>query len=106
MTLRGIVVAVARDASHRFAKRPREVIRLVAGIGVEGDAHAGTTVRHRSREAKTPDAPNLRQVHLIHEELLDELATLGFDVAPGDLGRTSPHGASICSGSSAAPGCG
>ena len=84
---RGTIVAVACDAGHRFAKPPREVIRLVAGIGVEGDAHAGTTVQHRSRAAKTPDAPNLRQFHLIQGELLDELAGLGFDVAPGKLGE-------------------
>jgi len=87
MTRRGTIVAVARDATHRFARPPREVVRLVAGLGVEGDAHAGTTVQHRSRMVTTPDAPNLRQVHLIHGELLDELAGLGFDVAPGALGE-------------------
>jgi MOSC domain-containing protein YiiM len=81
------VAAVHRDAQHRFSKVPVEAIRLVAGIGVEGDAHAGTTVRHRSRVATDPTRPNLRQVHLLHAELLDELAGRGFDVAPGQLGE-------------------
>ena len=81
------VIAVASDDAHRFAKRRREAIRLLAGLGVEGDAHCGTTVRHRSRVAKTPDAPNLRQVHLLQAELFDELAQAGFTVAPADLGE-------------------
>jgi MOSC domain-containing protein YiiM len=62
-------------------------IRLLAGLGVEGDAHAGTTVKHRSRVAKDPLAPNLRQVHLIHAELFDDVATRGFTVKPGELGE-------------------
>jgi MOSC domain-containing protein YiiM len=81
------VLAVASDPAHRFAKAPRESITLVEGLGVEGDAHRGKTVQHRSRVAKTPDAPNLRQVHLIHAELFDELAAAGFEVAPGMLGE-------------------
>lgn len=81
------VLAVASDDGHRFAKQPRDAIVLLAGLGVEGDAHCGVTVRHRSRVARTPDAPNLRQVHLIHAELLDELAEAGFRVAPGGLGE-------------------
>jgi MOSC domain-containing protein YiiM len=63
------------------------MIRLVAGLGVEGDAHLGETVKHRSRVARDPTQPNLRQVHLMHAELLDELAVAGFRVAPGDLGE-------------------
>ena len=81
------VVAVSRDGRHRFSKRATGAIRLIAGLGVEGDAHAGITVRHRSRIAKDPAAPNLRQVHLIHAELLDDLAAKGFAVSPGQLGE-------------------
>jgi MOSC domain-containing protein YiiM len=83
----GKVSAVARDNAHRFAKPTCDVIRLIAGLGVEGDAHCGQTVQHRSRVARTPAAPNLRQVHLIHAELFAELAAKGFSVAPGALGE-------------------
>ena len=82
-----IVFAVARASGHRFGKRVRGAIRLVAGIGVEGDAHAGVTVQHRSRQRWDRAAPNLRQVHLIHAELFDELADKGFAVAPGQMGE-------------------
>lgn len=81
------VVAVARDDGHRFSKPTVESITLVEQWGVEGDAHAGPTVRHRFRVAQDPTAPNLRQVHLIHAELLDELAGAGYRVAPGALGE-------------------
>ena len=83
----GRVVAVCRSAGHRFAKAPQESVRLLAGVGVEGDAHAGSTVQHLSRVRRDPAAPNLRQVHLIGEELLGELAGRGFTVSPGDLGE-------------------
>ena len=85
--LSGIVEAVSRSSSHRFSKRPELYIRLVANHGVEGDAHAGVTVKHRSRVAVNPNQPNLRQVHLIHAELHEELRTSGFNVAAGDLGE-------------------
>jgi MOSC domain-containing protein YiiM len=62
-------------------------IRLIAGIGVEGDAHAGVTVKHRSRVARDPTQPNLRQLHLLHAELFDELAAKGFRLSPGDIGE-------------------
>lgn len=81
------VISVARDDGHRFSKRLAPAIRLLAGLGVEGDAHCGATVKHRSRVAADPTAPNLRQVHLIQAELFDELAGKGFTVAPGDLGE-------------------
>ncbi len=81
------IAAVSRSAAHEFSKSPCTTINLVAGLGVEGDAHAGETVRHRSRVAKDPSQPNLRQVHLIATELLDELRERGFDVHPGDLGE-------------------
>jgi MOSC domain-containing protein YiiM len=70
-----------------MTKAPCTQIRLVAGLGVEGDAHAGATVQHRSRLRQTPHAPNLRQVHLIHSELFDELRTRGFAINPGDMGE-------------------
>src|SRR5215468_7763457 len=70
-----------------MSKGPETAIRLVAGLGVEGDAHAGATVRHRSRVARDPTQPNLRQVHLVHAELHDELHAAGFAVAPGAMGE-------------------
>jgi len=85
--MKGLVVAVASRAAHRFSKDVSESIRLVAGEGVAGDAHCGATVRHRSRVARDPTAANLRQVHLIHAELFDELRGRGFEIAPGDLGE-------------------
>lgn len=81
------VVAVARDDTHRFSKPLVDEIVLVAGWGVEGDAHAGTTVQHRSRVARDPSQPNLRQVHLMHAELFDEVAAEGFRVAAGEMGE-------------------
>jgi MOSC domain-containing protein YiiM len=81
------VAAVSRDDRHAFSKPVRESIRLVAGLGVEGDAHAGQSVQHLSRIARDPSAPNLRQVHLIHAELHDELGLRGYRVAPGDMGE-------------------
>lgn len=82
-----IVTAVARSPRHAFTKPAELVIRLLAGLGVEGDAHAGVTVRHRSRVARDPTVPNLRQVHLIQAELHDELKARGFRVGPGDMGE-------------------
>lgn len=79
--------SVHASAGHDFSKHEVAQIRLIAGIGVQGDAHAGSTVQHRSRVKADPTQPNLRQVHLIHEELLAELAAQGFQVPPGDLGE-------------------
>jgi MOSC domain-containing protein YiiM len=84
---RARVVAVSRDSDHRFSKPVVQELTLVEGWGVEGDAHAGTTVQHRSRVARDPSQPNLRQVHLIHAELFDEVAEAGYAVAPGELGE-------------------
>ena len=81
------VVSVALSATHSFSKPPADVIELVAGHGVRGDAHAGCTVRHRYLVRKDATAPNLRQVHLVQRELFDELADKGFSVAPGDIGE-------------------
>ncbi|MES2033781.1 MAG: MOSC domain-containing protein [Pseudomonadota bacterium] len=83
----GSVVAVSRLERHNISKSTRSSIRLVAGLGVEGDAHAGETVKHRSRVRRDPTQPNLRQVHLIHAELHDTLRAAGFEVAPGEMGE-------------------
>lgn len=83
----GIVVAVHGSKVHNFSKQSRDSITLLAGLGVEGDAHAGKTVQHRSRVKLDPSQPNLRQVHLIHAELHDELRDAGFAVQPGDMGE-------------------
>lgn len=83
----GGVTAVSRSAGHTFSKQAERVIRLLAGLGVEGDAHAGETVKHRSRVRADPTQPNLRQVHLIHAELHDELRAAGFRVEAGELGE-------------------
>ncbi len=82
-----VVTTVCRSATHTLSKPGIDVIRLEAGHGVEGDAHAGVTVKHRSRVARDPSAPNLRQVHLIHAELHDDLLASGFAVAPGTMGE-------------------
>jgi MOSC domain-containing protein YiiM len=83
----GTVIAVSISPNHFFSKSNQNNIKLVAGIGIEGDAHAGRTVKHRSRVAKDPSQPNLRQVHLIHTELHDELKDKGFNISPGDMGE-------------------
>jgi hypothetical protein len=80
------VLAVSRSARHSLSKAAAPEIRLCAGEGVEGDAHRGLTVQHRSRVARDPRALNLRQVHLLHAELFAELAASGFDVGPGPTG--------------------
>ena len=81
------VVSVAATATHRFSKTVLPEIELLEGLGVAGDAHQGVTVKHRSRVARDPTQANLRQVHLLHAELLDELAEAGFSVAAGDIGE-------------------
>ena len=81
------VVAVCFRRGHHFSKPPALSIRLLKGLGVEGDAHMGEKVKHPYLARKNPDAPNLRQVHLIHRELFDEVGAKGFDVKPGDLGE-------------------
>lgn len=83
----GRVIAVAASPGHGFSKTVREAVTLIAGRGVEGDAHAGETVKHRSRVAVDPTQPNLRQVHLVHAELFAELAARGFAIGPGDIGE-------------------
>ncbi|MGH7045241.1 MAG: MOSC domain-containing protein [Stellaceae bacterium] len=83
----GTVAAVSRSSTHTLSKPNEASIRLVTGLGVEGDAHQGVTVKHRSRVARDPTQPNLRQVHLVHAELHDELRVSGFAVSPGQMGE-------------------
>lgn len=83
----GRVVAVSKSPNHTMSKPNHAAIYLLTGLGIEGDAHLGTTVKHRSRVAQDPTQPNLRQVHLIHTELHAELRERGFDIAPGQMGE-------------------
>jgi MOSC domain-containing protein YiiM len=87
MSMAGTVLAVSRSATHSLGKENRPAIQLIAGLGVADDAHAGVTVQHRSRVARDPSQPNLRQVHLIHTELHDELRERGFSVTAGQMGE-------------------
>jgi hypothetical protein len=92
-----VVLAVSRSPSHTLSKENQDRIRLLAGLGVEGDAHMGEKVRHRYQVRRNPDRPNLCQVHLIHAELLDELRGAGFDLSPGRMGENVTTRASTCS---------
>jgi MOSC domain-containing protein YiiM len=83
----GTVLTVSRSATHSLSKSGQLAIQLIAGLGVADDAHAGVTVQHRSRVARDPSQPNLRQVHLIHIELHEELRERGFDVTAGQMGE-------------------
>lgn len=83
----GQVTAVSRSGTHTMSKPNNGRITLLAGLGVEGDAHLGICVKHRSRVARDPSQPNLRQVHLMHAELHDELREHGFDITPGQMGE-------------------
>ena len=81
------VISVASDSGHNFSKPTTPAITLIAGFGVQGDAHGGKTVQHLSDKKKNPEAPNLRQVHLMHSELFDELAEQGITVLSGQMGE-------------------
>ena len=83
----GVVIAVSAKPKHGVNKANRDVVRLIAGQGVEGDAHCGATVEHRSRWRRDPTQPNIRQVHLLHAELHEALAAKGFQVTPGLMGE-------------------
>ncbi len=83
----GLILAVCRSPTHSMAKALCDEIELIAGLGVAGDAHQGETVKHRSRVARDPTQPNLRQVHLIHSELHDVLRQQGFDLEFGRMGE-------------------
>ncbi|GAB2566994.1 MOSC domain-containing protein [Spirosoma areae] len=84
---KAVVVAVSKSAAHTMSKPTKDSINLLEGLGVEGDAHCGKTVKHRSRVAQDPTQPNLRQVHLVHAELFDELAEKGFRISSGQIGE-------------------
>src|SRR5437763_5021275 len=88
----GKVVAVSSSATHSMSIGNRPVINLLEGLGVESDTHAGVTVQHRSRVARDPSQPNLRQVHLIHSELHRELSQAGFEVGAGQMGENITTG--------------
>lgn len=83
----GKVIALSKSETHTLSKWNQDKINLLKGLGVEGDAHLGKTVKHRSRVAKDPTQPNLRQVHLIHAELHEELASKGFQIGAGVMGE-------------------
>ena len=85
--MNAVVAAVSRSARHTLVKSNEDSIRLLPGLGVDGDAHLGATVKHRSRVARDPTQPNLRQVHLIHAELHEELRAAGFPVSAGQMGE-------------------
>src|SRR5438874_2297356 len=85
--MNAVVAAVSRSAKHTLVKSNQDSIRLLPGLGVDGDAHQGPTVKHRSRVARDPTQPNLRQVHLVHAELHDQLQSAGFNVSAGQLGE-------------------
>jgi MOSC domain-containing protein YiiM len=109
--LNAVVAAVSRSAKHTLVKSNQDSIRLLPGLGVDGDAHQGATVKHRSRVAQDPTQPNLRQVHLIHAELHEELRAAGFTVSAGQMGENItthgvallglPAGARLCLGDAA-----
>ena len=85
--MEGKILALSKSQLHTFSKVNQVSLQLLAGKGVEGDAHLGETVKHRSRVAKDPTQPNLRQVHLIHSQLFAELAKKGFIIKPGEMGE-------------------
>jgi len=109
--MNAVVTAVSRSTSHTLVKSNQDSIRLVAGLGVDGDAHQGATVKHRSRVVRDATQPNLRQVHLIHAELHEQLRTAGFAVSAGQMGENIttqgidllalPAGARLCLGAAA-----
>nr|WP_232328097.1 MOSC domain-containing protein [Kibdelosporangium sp. MJ126-NF4]CEL16968.1 MOSC domain protein [Kibdelosporangium sp. MJ126-NF4]CTQ91803.1 MOSC domain protein [Kibdelosporangium sp. MJ126-NF4] len=82
-----LITAVSRSAEYTFTKPNTDSITLLEGLGIEGDVHQGVTVKHRSRVARDPNQPNLRQVHLIHAELFEEFEAAGFTVAAGQIGE-------------------
>jgi hypothetical protein len=92
ITTEGIVAGVFVSGGHTFSKSERHSVTLLQGLGIESDAHCGSTVQHLSDRKNDPTRPNLRQLHLIQNELIEELNATGFDVRPGDLGDISPRG--------------
>lgn len=87
ITVTGVVIALHLSPSHSFSKQTQQSIRLLTGLGIEGDAHCGSTMKHRGRLPRDASKPNTRQVHLVHAELHDDLRRRGFDVEPGSIGE-------------------
>ena len=83
----GMVLSVARSRSHSFGKDAQLSIQLTKDHGIEGDIHAGPTIRHRYLARQRPDMPNNRQVHLLQSELFQALRSEGFEVGAGDMGE-------------------
>jgi MOSC domain-containing protein YiiM len=81
------IIALSKSELHTFSKINCDKLLLLEGLGIDGDAHMGKTVKHRSRVKQDPNQPNLRQVHLIHSELFDEVAAKGYHVLPGQIGE-------------------
>ena len=84
------VLSVHLSPEHGFSKTSQPSIKLLKGLGVEGDCHLGTTTQHLWRLKSHASEPNLRQVHLIQSELLDEPDFHGDDgvrVQPGQMGE-------------------
>ncbi|WP_421850941.1 MOSC domain-containing protein [Marinomonas sp.] len=81
------VISLSKDSEHHFSKETCESLIFLKGLGIEGDAHCGVTVKHRSRVKADPTQPNLRQVHLVHSELISELKNSGFNVDAGTIGE-------------------
>jgi len=81
------VMSVNQAARHDVRKTPVAALHLRSGLGADGDAHYGATVQHRYDRRRDPSRLNLRQVHLIGAELLEELGRAGYRIAPGDLGE-------------------
>ena len=81
------VVSLSKDSTHNFSKEVTDLLLFLKGLGIEGDAHCGVTVKHRSRVKADPTQPNLRQVHLVHSELIQELQASGFNVEAGTIGE-------------------
>ena len=93
MSMSGHIIALHRNQTHGFSKQTVPTLNVLQGLGIEGDAHCGATVKHRSRVAANPDQPNLRQVHLLATETIDEISAGGFRFMPGDVGENiTTHG--------------
>ena len=87
MNLEGTVIAVSTSPVHNFSKENQESVKLIKGLGIDGDAHKGEKTQHLYQVRNKPDQPNLRQVHLIHSELHAELEKEGFKILPGQMGE-------------------
>jgi len=83
----GFVLALCRNENPGIPKIQVDSIQLVEEFGVEGDYHAGKTIRHRYLAKKDPDQPNHRQVLLIDAKILGDLDQRGIRIIPGQMGE-------------------